>query len=58
MHTLQFAYGQRTTLGDPDFQANVSTLQQEFLRPETGALIRELIHDGDTHTGDFYNPEQ
>lgn len=45
----QFAYGQRTELGDPAFVKNVSKIELEFITPKVGAEIRKelpLNHTG------------
>ena len=45
---LQFAYGQRTVLGDPEFVKNVTGLEFHFLTPQVGADIRKNLSDTST----------
>lgn len=40
---IQFAYGQRTVLGDPTFVKNVTELELAFLAPKVGAEIRAKL---------------
>jgi gamma-glutamyltranspeptidase/glutathione hydrolase len=51
-----FTTGQRTNFGDPAFTANVSTLEAEFILPETAASIRKEI-DEVNHPAIFYNAQ-
>lgn len=52
----KFAYGQRTTLGDPAFTANVSLLEEYYLQDNVAAAIRPKISDKTTHPVSYYDP--
>ena len=54
----QFAYGQRTILGDPEFLHNITTLSKKFLLPSTGETLRSRINDKRTHDSEWYNPDR
>ena len=56
VEAIKFAYGQRGELADPDFILNVTTLESLFLQPNTGAVIRSLIHDNETFQPAAYDP--
>ncbi|EIM86750.1 gamma-glutamyltranspeptidase [Stereum hirsutum FP-91666 SS1] len=53
----KFAYGQRTTFGDPAFTANVSELEQYYLQESTAAAVRAKISDNTTFAVEYYDPE-
>ncbi|KAF9517931.1 hypothetical protein BS47DRAFT_1325784 [Hydnum rufescens UP504] len=56
VESMKYAYGQRTTLGDPKFVGNVSTLELEFLTPQVGAEIRASLSDNSTGPPSRYDP--
>ncbi|KAI9810513.1 MAG: hypothetical protein M1826_003533 [Phylliscum demangeonii] len=53
---IRFAYGERTSLGDPSFVPNVTLFQREMLAPRTGAEIRSRISDTTTLDVAAYDP--
>lgn len=56
VEAIKFAYGQRGELADPAFVPNVTVLQQLFLQPTTGDVIRSLIRDNQTFQPQEYDP--
>ena len=56
VQSTKFAYGQRTTFGDPAFTANVSTLEREYIQYDTAAAARALINDTQTYGIQYYDP--
>jgi len=53
---LRFAYGQRTSMGDPSFVANMSAYEKHMLSPLTASTIRARISDSHTLNVSAYNP--
>lgn len=53
---IRFAYGQRTSLGDPFFVDGLAQLQLDMLSEETSAHIRSRISDHHTLKVEAYNP--
>ena len=53
---LRFAYGQRTSMGDPSFVANMSAYEKHMLSPLTASAIRTRISDSHTLNVSAYNP--
>jgi gamma-glutamyltranspeptidase/glutathione hydrolase len=53
---VTFHTGQRTNYGDPAFTKNVSTLEQEFLQPNSIAAIRKEL-DEVTHPAIYYHAQ-
>jgi len=56
VEATKFGYGQRTTLGDPAFTANVSTLEAGYLTDEVAQAARERILVGKTNPPSYYDP--
>lgn len=56
IESTKFAYGQRATLGDPAFTANVSSLEQAYITEEVASLARERISDDQTFESSYYDP--
>lgn len=56
IQATRFGYGQRTNFGDPAYTANVSILEQEYLKPSTAEAVRAKI-DNITHPAIYYNQE-
>jgi hypothetical protein len=52
----QFAYGQRTVIGDPAFVKDVPELQRGFLLPGNGKKLRDMIKDDAVLPLEKYNP--
>lgn len=53
---LRFAYGQRTSMGDPSFLPNMSAYEAHMLSPLTASVIRSRISDKHTLNVSSYNP--
>jgi gamma-glutamyltranspeptidase/glutathione hydrolase len=53
---MKFAYGERTNLGDPSFQANITAYEANMLSEETAKEIRAKISDTKTHPVAYYDP--
>ncbi|KAL3426640.1 gamma-glutamyltranspeptidase [Phlyctema vagabunda] len=53
---MRFAYGQRTLLGDPAFQTNLTDYQQRMYSDASAAEVRSLISDTTTFNNSYYNP--
>ena len=56
IQATKFAYGQRATLGDPDFTPNVTQLEQSYLTETVASAVRSKIASNATFTSDYYNP--
>ncbi|ORY23689.1 gamma-glutamyltranspeptidase [Naematelia encephala] len=56
LEATEFAYGQRSTLADPGFVANVTYLEQSYLTNATAATVRSLINDTATYPVTYYDP--
>jgi gamma-glutamyltranspeptidase / glutathione hydrolase len=56
VEAIKFAYGQRGDLADPQYVLNVTDLEKLFLEPNTGDVIRRLIHDNSTYQPTEYDP--
>ena len=56
IEATQFAYGQRTRYGDPAFTANVTELQEYYLRPGVAKEISVKISDNKTYGLSYYDP--
>ena len=56
LEATEFAYGQRATLGDPAFTANVSYLEQAYLEESVAAEVRDLISNTQTFPITYYDP--
>ncbi|KAJ9602401.1 hypothetical protein H2200_012943 [Cladophialophora chaetospira] len=54
---IRFGYGERTSLGDPLFVANLSTYQDEMLSNVTARYIRNKISDLRTLNVSAYDPD-
>lgn len=52
----KFAYGQRATLGDPAFTANVTTLEKLYLTEQVASEARAKISDDATFATTYYDP--
>lgn len=57
LQATEFAYGQRTTYGDPAFTPNVTDLQREYLTPAVYEELRSKIVDNQTFPVSYYSPE-
>jgi gamma-glutamyltranspeptidase/glutathione hydrolase len=53
---IRFAYGERSNLGDPSFQPNLTQYQAEMLSDKTAAEIRSKISDFQTQNVSAYDP--
>lgn len=58
LEATEFAYGQRSTLGDPAFTKNVTYLEQAYLSESTVTAIRAKINDTKTYPVSYYDPGQ
>ena len=56
IESTKFAYGQRATLGDPAFTANVSSLEQAYITEEVASQARGRISDEQTFESSYYDP--
>lgn len=56
VESTKFAYGQRATLGDPAFTANVSMLESSYLTEDVAAAARARIVTNQTFPVGYYNP--
>jgi gamma-glutamyltranspeptidase / glutathione hydrolase len=54
---IRFGYGERTSLGDPNFVANLSAYQDEMLSEATAKIIHGKISDRTTLNVSAYDPE-
>lgn len=54
---MRFAYGQRTTLGDPSFIEGIDEYEADMLNASTATLIRGRISDQHTLDVSAYNPD-
>ena len=54
---MRFGYGQRTSLGDPDFVEGLDTFQDEMINETTASIIRGRISDLHTLNVSAYNPD-
>ena len=52
----KFAYGQRATLGDPAFTANVTALEKSYLTEQVASEARTRISDDTTFATTYYDP--
>lgn len=52
----RFAYGQRTSLGDPLFLAGLDEYQRGMISPELGAEVRSKISDTRVFNTSYYDP--
>lgn len=53
---IRFAYGERSNLGDPSFQPNLTQYEAEMLSDKTAAEIRSKISDLHTQNVSAYDP--
>ncbi|RDW79988.1 putative gamma-glutamyltranspeptidase 1 [Coleophoma cylindrospora] len=53
---MRFAYGQRTLLGDPAFESNLTAYQHAMYSDATAAEIRSMINPDATLNSSAYNP--
>lgn len=56
VEAMKFAYGQRTSLGDPAFVANVSLLEAAYLTPRVANQIRSKLDISKTQPAASYDP--
>ena len=56
VEAMRFAYGQRASMGDPDFLPNMSAHEAHMLSPSHGASIRSKILDSTTQNISAYDP--
>lgn len=56
IESTKFAYGQRATLGDPAFTANVSSLEQAYITEDVASQARSKISDEQTFESTYYDP--
>ena len=56
VEAMRFAYGQRASMGDPDFLPNMSAYEAHMLSPAYGAATRSKILDSTTQNISAYNP--
>lgn len=54
---MRFAYGQRTSFGDPSFVAGLDNFTHNMLTAATGAEIRSKISDKTSHNVSWYDPK-
>lgn len=53
---MKFAYGQRTVLGDPAFNPNVTALEAAFLTPRVASQVRSKLDISSTGPSTLYDP--
>jgi gamma-glutamyltranspeptidase/glutathione hydrolase len=53
---IRFAYGERSNLGDPSFQTNLTAYEAEMLSDQTASEIRSKISDFHTQNVSWYDP--
>jgi gamma-glutamyltranspeptidase/glutathione hydrolase len=53
---IRFAYGERSNLGDPSFQSNLTQYEAEMLSAQTAAEVRSKISDLHTQNVSAYDP--
>ncbi|KAK8847660.1 gamma-glutamyltransferase [Kwoniella newhampshirensis] len=56
LEATEFAYGQRSTLGDPAFTPNVTYLEQAYLLESTAEAVRAKINFNRTYPITYYAP--
>lgn len=54
--SMKFAYGQRTSLGDPAFVSNVTSLEKSFLSSDVAAEVRSKLDISATQPVSVYDP--
>ena len=54
--SMRWAYGERTLLGDPSFQSNISAYEAKMLSEQTAEEIRAKISDTQTFNVSYYDP--
>ncbi|KAM0274931.1 hypothetical protein ACHAQH_007740 [Verticillium albo-atrum] len=54
--TTRFAYGQRSSLGDPVFVDGLSEYMERMISPEVGAEVRSKISDTRVFNTSYYDP--
>lgn len=55
---MRLAYGQRATLGDPAFTANVTSVERSYLTEEVVKAARSRIVAGETFPTSYYDPSE
>lgn len=57
IEAMKFAYGQRSLMGDPEYESDVAELVANMTNADTGAELRAKISDSRTHNATYYEPK-
>ena len=55
--SMRWAYGERTELGDPSFESNVTAFEAKMISDETAEYIRSKISNTQTFNVSYYDPQ-
>ncbi|KAF9021395.1 hypothetical protein BDZ89DRAFT_1042820 [Hymenopellis radicata] len=56
IQATKFAYGQRTTVGDPAFTKKMTRLEKRYLTDEVVQKVREMLPHNETYEAKYYDP--